>query len=151
MKIIKRNSDLDSDKAIHKSDVEQIIKADRWCGGFYTVLFSKWLKNTQSPISTDSIQQAMIRRGVRFPWSCRESMVKNLISLVGEYLSGCSAADRTTLRSNSLHLNTLHQNASAEQCFSFPIPKQATVARMEGLKDWDWRGIWKNSAKIREW
>ena len=77
----------------------------------------------------------MIRRKVRFPDSCRESMVKNPLGQLGEYPSECSAAPRTTLYLNSFRLNTLRLTSSAEQWFSFPIPIQATVAKMEGLQD----------------
>ena len=77
----------------------------------------------------------MVRREVRFPGFCRESMVKKLFGLVVEYPSDCSAAPRTTLCLNSFCLNTLRLTTSAEQGFSFPIPVQATVTRMKGLQD----------------
>jgi len=77
----------------------------------------------------------MVRREVRFPGFCRESMVKKLFSLVVEHPSDCSAAPRTTLCLNSFCLNTLRLTTSAEQGFSFPIPVQATVTRMKGLQD----------------
>ena len=78
---------------------------------------------------TDYILHDENRSEVRFPGSCRESMVRNRFRLVGEYPSMCLAADKTTLR-----LNT-----SAKQCFSFPIPMQSMVTLMESLQDCNWR------------
>ena len=99
-------------------------------GGLVPPFYSsiKLLK-TIFQINTISIMQADRRGGVRFPGSCRASMVKNRFGLVGEYPSGCLAADNSTLR-----LNT-----STKQCFSSPILVQTKVALKGGLHDCVWR------------
>ena len=86
-------------------------------------------------IITDYILQTDRRVGGRLSVLCRESMVRNLVGLVSEYPSGCLAADRTTLRPNSLRLNTLCLNTTAKQWFSFPMRMQSLVSLIEGLQD----------------
>jgi hypothetical protein len=98
--------------------VEQIIKADRFLtskikannqvkSNMYmfemirgrrlnstVLLLKRFMKNNNTLISTDYIQQADIFSEVRYSVSCRESMMGKLLGLVSEYPSRCLAADK---------------------------------------------------------
>ena len=97
------------------------------------------MKNNNTPISTDYIQQADIISEVRYSVSYRESMVSNHLRLVGEYPSRCLADDTNNIAPNNFSpKNIVPNNTSAKQWYSFPILLQASVALLLGLLNCVW-------------
>ncbi len=89
----------------------------------------------------DFILQAENRGRVRFSVSCRESMVRNRFLLVGEYPSGCLAADKTTFRLNNIW----------QAVFFLPDSKAIDAGVDGGPAGFAIEGFRKHVVNIRVW
>jgi hypothetical protein len=101
------------------------------------------------PRSTEPILQAKSLNKEQTSILCRASMVKTHFGQVVEYPSECSAAPRTTLRPNSLRLNTLCLTASAEQRYSCPIQIPVVAMLMKSLQDFFWMRLTRMQLRLR--